>query len=77
MALGLASGLMVMKSMIDKEVEDIAGPKNAKLSNRKAYRYGTTLGSVTFGSRRIKVDRPRVRSTDNKEEKLKTWPEFN
>lgn len=77
MSLGLASGLMVMKSMIDKEVEELVGVKNAKLSDRKAYRYGSTSGTVTFGSRRIKVTRPRVRSTDNKEKKLKTWDFFS
>lgn len=49
LALSVAVGLEVLRSMMEAEVAEIAGPKGKHLGNRQAFRHGTEKGSVVLG----------------------------
>jgi putative transposase len=55
----------------------LVGPKGRHRPDRVAVRHGTQPGQVTLGGRRVRVDRPRVRSADGTAElSLPTWQAF-
>jgi putative transposase len=77
LALAVGTGLGVLGSLLDADVERLAGPKGRHQPDRAAVRHGTQPGKVTLGGRRVRVDRPRVRSADGTRELLlPTWQAF-
>jgi putative transposase len=67
----------VLGSLLDADVERLAGPKGRHNPDRAAVRHGSQTGKVTLGGRRVRVDRPRVRSADGAAElPLPTWQAF-
>src|SRR5829696_3710968 len=77
LALAVGTGLGVLDSLLDTDVERLAGPKGRHNPDRVAVRHGTQPGQVTLGGRRVRVDRPRVRSADGTAElSLPTWQAF-
>jgi putative transposase len=77
LALAVGTGLGVLGSLLDADVERLAGPKGRHNPDRAAVRHGTQPGKVTLGGRRVRVDRPRVRSADGTAElPLPTWQAF-
>src|SRR5512132_4360782 len=62
LALAVGTGLGVLGSLLDADVERLAGPKGRHNPDRAAVRHGTQPGQVSLGGRRVRVDRPRVRS---------------
>jgi putative transposase len=77
LALAVGTGLGVLGSLLDADVERLAGPKGRHNPDRAAVRHGTQPGQVTLGGRRVRVDRPRVRSADGARElPLPTWAAF-
>jgi transposase-like protein len=77
LALAVGTGLGVLGSLLEADVERLAGPKGRHNPDRAAVRHGTQPGRVTLGGRRVRVDRPRVRSADGAGElPLPTWQAF-
>ena len=77
LALAVGTGLGVLGSLLDADVERLVGPKGRHNPDRAAVRHGTQPGKVTLGGRRIAVDRPRVRRADGTAElPLPTWQAF-
>src|SRR5215204_4035555 len=77
LALAVGTGLGVLGSLLDTDVERLAGPKGRHNPDRAAVRHGTQPGKVTLGGRRVRVDRPRVRRADGTAElPLPTWQAF-
>jgi len=77
LALAVGTGLGVLGSLLDADVERLVGPKGRHNPERAAVRHGTQPGRVTLGGRRMRVDRPRVRSADGTAElPLATWQAF-
>ena len=77
LALAVGTGLGVLGSLLEADVERLAGPKGRHNPDRAAVRHGTQPGKVTLGGRRVRVDRPRVRSADGATElSLPTWRAF-
>ena len=77
LALAVGTGLGVLGSLLDADVERLAGPKGRHNPQRAAVRHGTQPSKVTLGGRRVRVDRPRVRSADGTAElPLVTWQAF-
>jgi transposase-like protein len=63
--------------LLDADVERLVGPKGRHNPQRAAVRHGTQPGRLTLGGRRVRVDRPRVRSADGAAElSLPTWQAF-
>ena len=77
LAMSVAVGLRVMAEMMEEELTSRVGPKHAKLAGRLATRHASAPGSVVLGGRRIKVRRPRARTTEGKEVHLDTYGIFS
>lgn len=68
LAFAVGAGLQVVQSMMDHEVEILAGPKGRHDPDRVAVRHGRDDGLVTLGGRQVPISRPRVRSADRTSE---------
>ena len=68
LAFCVGAGLKVVQSMMEHEVEALAGPKGRHDPDRVALRHGSDDGLVTLGGRQVKISRPRVRSADRSAE---------
>ncbi|HEV2368893.1 MAG TPA: IS256 family transposase [Acidimicrobiales bacterium] len=68
LAFAVGAGLKVVQSMMDHEVEILAGPKGRHDPDRVAVRHGRDDGLVTLGGRQVPISRPRVRSADRTSE---------
>jgi transposase-like protein len=72
------AGLLLMKSLIDEEVEQIAGSRYRHDVDRRAVRWGKEDGHVIFAGRKVAMERPRVRSCDGADElELRRWNAFS
>src|SRR6266540_2583464 len=76
LAMSVSVGLGVMAEMMEAEVTSRAGAKHAKCPEREAGRHGSAPGSVVLGGRRVRVERPRVRSVDGDEVQLESYATF-
>jgi len=76
LALAVGVGFQVLQAMMEEEVNRIAGPKGKHRPGRKAVRHGKEKGYVILGGRKVRIKRPRVRSTDKKEIPLVTYTTF-
>ena len=70
------AGLLMMKAMIDEEVEQLADQRYVHNDQRLAFRWGSEEGHVIFSGRKVAIERPRVRSKDGKEVPLKRYQAF-
>ncbi len=79
LAFASATGLVVMRQMMETELSEVIGPKHAKIgaNERSGNWHGTTTGSVVLGGRQVRTDRPRGRSTLGTEIELDTWKVFS
>lgn len=73
LAASVAIGLDVLGEMLHADATAVAGRKGKHDKSRTANWHGTESGSVTLGGRKVTVERPRVRTTDNTEVTLATW----
>jgi putative transposase len=62
LALAVGTGLQVLQVMLGEDVDRLVGPKGRHQPDRAAVRHGTQPGRITLGGRRVRVERPRVRS---------------
>ena len=62
-----AEGLAVLDALFREEAVALAGPKGRHQAARTHHHWGTTATELTFGGRRLQVDRPRVRGTNGQE----------
>jgi putative transposase len=77
LALAVGTGIGVLGELLAADVERLVGPRGRHQPDRTAVRHGTQPGQVTLGGRRVRVDRPRVRSADGAHElPLPTWQVF-
>jgi putative transposase len=68
LALSVGLGLGVVHELMEREVDEVVGPKGKHNPERTAKRHGHEDGSMTLGGRRVPVSRPRVRSADDEHE---------
>ena len=64
LALAVGTGLQVLEAMLAEDVARLVGPKGRHNPDRAAVRHGSEAGRVTLGGRRVRVQRPRVRTAD-------------
>ena len=77
LALAVGTGIGVLDELLAADVERLVGPKGRHNPQRAAVRHGTQPGKVTLGGRRVRVDRPRVRTVDGTAEvSLPAWEAF-
>jgi putative transposase len=70
------AGLLMMKALIDEEVEQTAGVRYGHQANRQATRWGHDQGHVIFAGRKVAMPRPRVRSVEGGEVPLQRYQAF-
>jgi putative transposase len=70
------AGLLMMKALIDEEVEGIAGVRYGHQANRQATRWGHDEGHVIFAGRKVAMPKPRVRSVEGREVPLQRYQAF-
>ena len=75
-ALAQEAGLLLMSAAMNAECEMIAGHKNSKNPLRAANWWGGDLGPVYYDKQKVLIDRPRLRSKNNKEIPLATYQAF-
>ncbi len=63
-----AVGIQTLMTMMDQDVEAVAGPKGKHAPERTAYRHGTQKTTIPVGNQRLGIERPRVRSTETGQE---------
>ncbi len=68
LALSVGLGLGVVHQLMEREVDEVVGPKGKHNPDRIAKRHGHEDGSMTLGGRRVPVSRPRVRTADDEHE---------
>jgi transposase-like protein len=68
LALSVGLGLRVVHELMEREVDEVVGPKGKHDRDRMAKRHGHEDGSMTLGGRRVEVRRPRIRSADDEHE---------
>jgi len=71
-ALAAQVGLTIMKAAMNGEVQSQLG----QWGQQRAYRHGQQRGYVVYAGRKMAVQRPRLRSKDNKELPLKSYQAF-
>lgn len=76
LALAVGVGFQVLQAVMEEEVNRIVGPKGKHQPGRQAVRHGKEKGYVILGGRKVRIKRPRVRSTDKKEIPLVTYTTF-
>jgi putative transposase len=76
LALAVQTGLQVFQAMLQEEVTQLAGLKGKHNPNRKAVRHGVEQGSVVMGGRKVRVEKPRVRSVEGEELHLEAYRAF-
>ena len=60
MALSCTAGLLVLESLMQAELAEVAGPKGRHDAGRSVTRNGTASGSAVLGGRTVAVERPRA-----------------
>lgn len=70
------AGLLMMKTLIEEEVEQIVGPCYRHQSDREAMRWGQDEGHVMFAGRKTAMAKPRVRTVDGHEVPLSCYQAF-
>ena len=79
LAFASATGLVVMRQMMEAELTGRVEEKHAKLGvdERVGNWHGTTTGPVVLGGRQVNTERPRGRTTEDAEIELDTWKVFS
>jgi transposase-like protein len=70
------AGLLLLKALIDEEVEQVAGERYTHQADRQATRWGHDEGHVIFAGRKVALPRPRVRSAAGREIPLARYQAF-
>jgi transposase-like protein len=71
------AGLQLMDLMMQAEVEELAGERSQRQSERTASRWGSERGYCVVMGQKVPIQRPRVRTTDDKEVRLGSYEMFH
>lgn len=64
----LSVGVLVISELLEHEVGQLCGPRRKRDQKRRSYRHGTQGGYVVLGGQKVRIERPRVRTTDSRRE---------
>jgi transposase-like protein len=74
-ALVVTAGLEMLASMLERDREELCGPRYEHNAQEPATRAGHVRGELALGGRRVAIRRPRVRA-NGREVPLPTWQEL-
>ncbi|HGY90859.1 MAG TPA: IS256 family transposase [Planctomycetes bacterium] len=75
-AIAAEAGLLIMKALIDEEVEQRAGGRYEHDRERETVRWGAEDGYVVFSGKKVPFRRPRLRHVDGGEVELERYRMF-
>jgi transposase-like protein len=70
-------GLQLMDLLMQAEVEELAGERSKRQAERTASRWGSERGYCVVMGQKVPIQRPRVRTTDDKEVRLGSYEMFH
>src|SRR5947199_6513038 len=71
------AGLQIIELLMEEEVRHLVGERNRPLPERTANRWGTERGYCVVMGQKVPVERPRVRTTEDKEVRLGSYEMFH
>jgi len=71
------AGLQLMDLLMQEEVRELAGERSQRQSERSANRWGSERGFCVVMGQKVPIQRPRVRTTDDKEVRLGSYEMFH
>jgi putative transposase len=71
------AGLQLMDLLMQEEVRELAGERGQRLEDRTASRWGSERGYCVVMGQKVPIQRPRVRTTDDKEVRLGSYEMFH
>lgn len=71
------AGLNLIQLLMEEEVKQLVGERSQCLPGRTANRWGTERGYCVVMGQKVPVERPRVRSTDDREIRLGSYEMFH
>jgi transposase-like protein len=71
------AGLQLMDLMMQEEVRELAGERSQRQAERTASRWGSERGYCVVMGQKVPIQRPRVRTTDDKEVRLGSYEMFH
>lgn len=71
------AGLQLIQLLMEEEVKQLVGERGQQLSERTANRWGSERGYCVVMGQKVPVERPRVRSTEDREIRLGSYEMFH
>src|ERR1035437_3588367 len=71
------AGLQLVGLLMEEEVRELVGERSQPQAERKANRWGSERGYCVVMGQKVPIERPRVRSTDDKEVRLGSYEMFH
>ena len=71
------AGLQLMDLLMQEEVRELVGERSQRQAERTANRWGSERGYCVVMGQKVPVERPRVRTTDDKEVRLGSYEMLN
>ena len=71
------AGLQLLELMMEAEVQELVGERSRPQAERKANRWGQEQGYCVMMGQKVPLQRPRVRTTDDREVRLGTYEMFH
>jgi transposase-like protein len=71
------AGLQLMDLIMQEEVRELAGERSEQQAERTANRWGSERGYCVIMGQKVSIQRPRVRTTDDKEVRLGSYEMFH
>src|SRR5437660_8163460 len=71
------AGVQIIGLMMEEEVRELVGQRSQPQAERKANRWGSERGFCVVMGQKVPIERPRVRSTDDRELRLGSYELFH
>src|SRR3954467_12849597 len=71
------AGLQLMDLLMQEEVRGLVGERSQRQAERRANRWGSEHGYCVVMGQKVPIERPRVRTTDDKEVRLGSYEMFH
>src|ERR1035438_9384216 len=71
------AGLQLMDLLMQEEVRELAGERSQRQAERTASRWGSERGYCVVMGQKVPIERPRVRTMDDKEVRLGSYEMFH
>ena len=71
------AGLQVIELLMEEEVRELVGERSQRQAERQANRWGKERGFCVVMSQKVPIERPRVRTTEDREVRLGSYELFH